>query len=127
SAAQGSAHLAAGRLEEALDALLEARSSALRQGLRHPTAVSWAADLVEVCVGLEHLDLAAEVAVELAEAADATASITASGLAARCEGLLSGARAFTEPFARAIDLHLRAGAPFDEARDRLNLGLRLRR
>ncbi len=127
AASEGVAHLAEGRLDEALDALLEARAHAQRQRLHHPTVVSWAADLVEAAVALGHADLAAEVTEDLSRAAADTESIAGAALAARCRGLVSGPDRSTQALTEAIALHQRAGAPYEEARTRLNLGLRLRR
>jgi DNA-binding CsgD family transcriptional regulator len=126
AAAQGLLELGAGRVEEAIAPLMRVADAMREHGLRLPTVVQWAPDLIEALVRVGRREDAHELLAEFEAAAESALSTWALGSAARCRGLLSETD-FEADFARAIELHEALGAPFEIARTELCLGERLRR
>jgi DNA-binding NarL/FixJ family response regulator len=126
AAAFGLLELGLGRVEEAIGLLTRVAGSVQAHGLRQPTVVQWAPDLIEALVRSGRREEAVELLASFEEAAESGLSTWALGAAARCRGLLAGDE-FEAEFARALELQQALGASFEVARTELCLGERLRR
>lgn len=117
--------LAEGEPEEAIAQLEPVAELARRSGVREPSVLPYAADLVEAYARAgRHADAAAELERHL-ELARPTGRRWALAAAARCEGLLAADDAFADAFERALALD--GASPFERARTLLAYGERLRR
>jgi DNA-binding CsgD family transcriptional regulator len=125
--ALGSLALGEGDLEGAIPELERAGQLTRDGGLEEPAVVEWAPDLVEAYVRCGRLEEAARVLATFTAQAERSGQLGGLAAAARCRGLLATAGEYERHFAKACDLHTRAGMPFELARSRLCLGERLRR
>jgi DNA-binding CsgD family transcriptional regulator len=121
--ALGLLELAAGRGAQALDHL---------QAMQLPTSLPGIAlgavpDLVEAAARAGDPAQAAEPLARFRLWATATGAPELTALAARCRALLADGDEATAAFAAALELHDRAGQPFDQARTQLLAGEHLRR
>lgn len=124
-AARGFLELTQGRVADAILTLEEVGRRAADAGIKDPISNVWIPDLVEAYVAAGQLDRAVELAGEYDDAATHAGTDLALALAARCRGLVDDD--FDPAFARALDHHPAADAPFDEARTLLCFGARLHR
>ncbi|MGZ4385256.1 MAG: hypothetical protein ACXVY3_11715, partial [Gaiellaceae bacterium] len=125
-AALGFLELGLGRTEEAVYELEETARIASGSGLEDPLRVPFAPDLVEAYVRVERIDDARALATDLSARARASPARLASGLAERCEGMVSE-RDFERRFESSL-AHLRdPGARFEVGRTLLAFGARLHR
>jgi len=126
SGALGLLELGLGRAEEAIGLLGRIAELVHAHGLRQPTVVQWAPDLIEALVRSGRREEAIELLASFEDAAEASLSTWGLAAAARGRALLAGDEFETE-FARALELQQAFGAPFEIARTELCLGERLRR
>jgi DNA-binding CsgD family transcriptional regulator len=125
-AALGFLELGLGRTEEAVDELEETARIAAQSGLVDPVRVPFAPDLVEAYVRLERMKDARAFAADLSVRARASPARLASGLAERCQGLVTEGD-FERRFESSL-AHLRdCGARFEVGRTLLAFGARLHR
>jgi DNA-binding CsgD family transcriptional regulator len=126
AAALGLLELGIGRVEEAIAPLMRVADAVRAHGLRLPTVVRWAPDLVEALGRVGQREVALGLLAEFEAAAESGLSTWALGSVARCRGLLADT-GFETDFARAIELHEALGDQFEIARTELCFGERLRR
>lgn len=122
----GFLELGLGRTVEAVNPLEEAARIASASGLEDPLRVPFAPDLVEAYVRVERTEDARALATDLSARARASPARLASGLAERCQGLVSEGD-FERRFESSL-AHLRlSGARFEVGRTLLAFGARLHR
>jgi DNA-binding CsgD family transcriptional regulator len=126
AAALGLLELGLGRVDEAIEHLGRVETEVHTHGLRLPTVIQWAPDLIEALARAGRREEAMEVLSGLERVAESSLSTWALGVAARCRGLLAD-EDFESEFASAVELHEGLHAPFEIARTELCLGERLRR
>jgi DNA-binding CsgD family transcriptional regulator len=126
-AALGFLELGLDRPDDAIVELEESGRLAREGGLEDPIIVPWASDLIEAYARTGRDDDAQRVTSELSERAQRSGVPLALALAERCDGLVSDDDAFAQRFERALELHERAGAPFERGRTLLAFGSRLHR
>jgi DNA-binding CsgD family transcriptional regulator len=126
AAALGLLELGVGRVEEAIAPLSRVAGEVRAHGLRQPTVLQWAPDLIEALARGDRREEALELLADFEATAESSPSMWALGAAARCRGLLAEA-GFEADFARAIEIQGALGSPFEIARTELCLGERLRR
>jgi DNA-binding CsgD family transcriptional regulator len=125
-AALGLLELGLGRVEEAIEQLDRVAVAVRERGMRQPTVLQWAPDLIEALARAGRRDEALELLAELELAAESSLSTWAMGAAACCRGILAEGE-FEADFEQALELQESFGAPFEIARTELYLGERLRR
>ncbi len=122
----GFLELGLGRTGEAVEELEETARIASGSGLEDPLRVPFAPDLVEAYARVERMDDARALATDLSTRARASPARLASGLADRCEGVVSP-RDFERRFESSL-AHLRnSGSWFEVGRTLLAFGARLHR
>ena len=126
-AALGFLELGIGRAEAAARELSAVEESRLLMGLRQPTVLRSAGDLVEAHFRAGHAAKAEQALAKLEEEAELTNGRWARAVAARCRGLLAGDADFEGHFRRSLVLHEVVPSPFSRARTELCYGERLRR
>ena len=126
-AAAGLLELGLGRGENAIAQLEQVARRAREHGLGEPTVIQWGPDLIEAYVRTGRRDEANAALASFEREAEASGSVWAAAVAARCRGLLASDEEYEAEFARALELHDRLPAPFEKARTELCLGERLRR
>jgi DNA-binding NarL/FixJ family response regulator len=127
AAALGLLELGEGRIDEAIEQLDRVRTEVEAHGLVLPTVIQWAPDLIEALARAGRGDVALELLASFEQSAEASMSVWALGVSARCRGLLGAGDDFEADFSRALELQEAAGVPFEIARTELCLGERLRR
>src|SRR5262249_20062568 len=100
-AALGFLELGLGHTGEAVAELEETARIASESGLTDPLRVPFAPDLVEAYLRVERMDDARALATDLSARARASPARLASGLAERCEGLVT-MRDFEHRFERSL-------------------------
>jgi ATP/maltotriose-dependent transcriptional regulator MalT len=126
AAALGLLELGIGRVEEAMVHLERVKTEVEAHGLRHPTVIQWAPDLIEALARAGRREEALKLLASFDRAAESGLSTWALGTAARCRCLLAD-EGFEADAERALELLEALGAPFEIARTELCLGERLRR
>jgi DNA-binding CsgD family transcriptional regulator len=116
-----------GDIATALDELEHARAGTAAAGMREPGAMPWLGDHLEALVRAGRGDDARERIAELRTLPSLADRALGRALVARCEALLGGDAELDNGFAAALELHDRAGVPFERARTLLALGQRRRR
>jgi DNA-binding CsgD family transcriptional regulator len=119
--------LADGRYEETVELLRPVDAHTRASGLRDPTFIPYASDLVEAHIRRGDADAARELLGHFAETATATGCRWALAGVARYEGLLADEVDCDTHFAVALEHHACTSRPLAEARTRLCYGERLRR
>jgi DNA-binding CsgD family transcriptional regulator len=125
--ALGLLELGLGRNEEAVRILEGLAGEAEARGLREPSVVQWAPDLVEAYVRAGRRTDAEQALAPFEALAAETHRVWAQAASARCRGLLADDAAFESAFEGALSLHARTTTPFELARTELCFGERLRR
>ena len=126
AAALGLLELGLGRIEEAIGQLSRVADAVHAHGLKQPTVIQWAPDLIEALARSGRREEAVECHASFERAAEDSLSSWALGSAARSRALLAGDE-FEDDFSRALELYEALPAPFEIARTELCLGERLRR
>jgi ATP/maltotriose-dependent transcriptional regulator MalT len=124
-AALGFNHFCQERVDEAIAELERVERHEAGTGMREPTAVPWAPDLVEAYARRGDEADARRVLRTLARQAAVTRGPVAAAAAARCRGLLDAD--FDRAFALALACDDRRPMPFERARTLLAYGRRLHR
>lgn len=117
--------LGAGRNEEAIKKLRPLFEIIPTAGGNAPGLFQEGSDLIEAYVHVGQLEEAKAALDQFQGQADAFVGTWSVAAAARCHGLLDDD--FEAAFTRSIELHGRAGMPFERARSELCYGERLRR
>ena len=125
--ALGLLELGTGRNESAVVVLERLAKRVEARGLREPSVIQWAPDLVEAHLRCGRRDDAERVLSGFNQLADKTERIWARAASARCRGMLAGDDEFEECFEEAFAWHSQTTTPFELARTELCLGERLRR
>jgi DNA-binding CsgD family transcriptional regulator len=125
--ALGLVELGTGRNDDAVAVLEVLAEQVEARGLREPSVVQWAPDLVEACARSGRREQAERVLRRFEEDAAKSERIWARAAAARCRGLLAGDRELDELFEEAFSWHAQTATPFELARTQLCFGERLRR
>jgi DNA-binding CsgD family transcriptional regulator len=125
--ALGLFELAKGRNEEAVRILDGLAGEADARGLREPSVVQWAPDLVEAYARSGRRDEAERALKPFEALAEATGRTWAQAASARCRGLLAADADYQPAFEEALTLHGLTTTPFELARTQLCFGERLRR
>ena len=123
--ARGFLELSLGNAEAAVAELAPIEAIVAGTGLREPTLVPWAPDLVEAHARLGEEAQARRVLAELARQARSTRTAFAAAGVARCRGMLDDD--FEPQFGAAIAADDRRPMPFERARTELAQGRRLHR
>jgi DNA-binding CsgD family transcriptional regulator len=118
--ARGDAARAVVELEKLYDLLLG-------HGVRDPSVVPYAPDLIEAYARTRRHGRAQAALAAFTEEAERTQRSWALACVARCRGLLAADDQYAKHFDRALILHERTPMPFDRARTELCYGERLRR
>lgn len=126
-AALGLLDLGAGRPDAAAERLAAVAARARESGLREPTVVPWAGDLIEALAASGRPGDAAAALAQLEGQARLTGRVWAHAVSARCRGVLAEDGDYDAPFAEALDWHEQTVAPFERARTELCWGQRMRR
>jgi DNA-binding CsgD family transcriptional regulator/tetratricopeptide (TPR) repeat protein len=125
---RGLVALAKGDVTAAVAHLEDAGRTPLAEGIREPSVVPWAYDLVEAYARAGRTDDAEKLLARTAPAPGDETQRWAHAVTARCRGLLATSRAdSTAAFAEALTWHARDERPFEKARTQLCYGERLRR
>ncbi|MGH8902855.1 MAG: helix-turn-helix transcriptional regulator, partial [Egibacteraceae bacterium] len=119
--------LGIGETHEAIRHLETAAAMLAEFGLRDPSVVQWAPDLVEAYVRAGRIADARRLLDHFEAQAERTERTWALAATARCRGLLAAEAEFAYHFAAAFRWHDRTETPFEWARTALCLGARLRR
>lgn len=127
TAALGLLALGLGEAHEATRHLETVANMLTAHGLRDPSIVQWAPDLIEAYVRAGRAPDARRLLEEFERQAERTERTWALAATARCRGLLAGDREFEYHFMAAFRWHDRTDTPFEWARTALCLGARLRR
>jgi DNA-binding CsgD family transcriptional regulator len=125
--ALGLLELGAGRNDDAVAVLEVLAEQVEARGLREPSVVQWAPDLVEAYVRAGRRQDAERVLGRFEEGAAKSERIWARAACARCRGLLAADGEFDDVFEEAFSWHAQTPTPFELARTQLCLGERLRR
>ena len=126
SAALGLLELSLGRVEDAASHLAECDRQEREHRVELPTAVLWAADLIEAHIRGGAIADARRDLDALEQRASSTGVDWARAAAARCRGILAAETDYEQEFIAALELHGdRSG--FERARTQLCLGMRRRR
>ena len=125
--AHGLAALARGDAARAVVELEKLYDLLLGHGVRDPSVVPYAPDLIEAYARTRRRGRAQAVLAVFTEEAERTQRSWALACVARCRGLLAGDDECADHFDQALILHERAPMPFDRARTELCYGERLRR
>ncbi|MGH8929081.1 MAG: LuxR C-terminal-related transcriptional regulator [Egibacteraceae bacterium] len=125
-AALGLLALGFGEVNEAIGHLKKAGRLVADQGLRDPSIVTWAPDLVEAYARAGRTSEALRLLDTFAAEAERTERAWALAATARCRGLLAQPGEFEHHFAAAFRWHASPASPFEWARTSLCLGTRLR-
>jgi DNA-binding CsgD family transcriptional regulator len=125
--ALGLLELAQGRNEDAVRILDGLAGEAETRGLREPSVVQWAPDLVEAYIRSGRRDDAERALTPFEALAEATGRTWARAASARCRGLLADDGDYQPAFEEALTLHGLTTTPFELARTQLCFGERLRR
>ena len=120
----GFVELAAGRVEQSIDALKVARDISESEGLRLITAFPWVPELVEAYVRSGSTEDAHSVVQSLDDSP--VQGDLPLAIRARCRGIVAGASP-DEHFIESLRHHTAVLAPFETARTQLAYGERLRR
>jgi DNA-binding CsgD family transcriptional regulator len=112
----------------AIEKLVPVADLAERHGVREPSVLPYAPDLIEAYARAGDRQAATRELAKLAELADALDRRWALAAVARLHGLLGGDDDLDEHFGAALELHEQgAGSAFERARTELLYGERLRR
>jgi len=112
----------------AIDRLRPVADLAERHGVREPSVLPYAPDLIEAYARAGEREAATRELAKLAELANALDRRWALAAVARLHGLLGTDDDLDEHFGAALELHEQgAGSPFERARTELLYGERLRR
>ncbi|GAA2012301.1 hypothetical protein GCM10009839_03260 [Catenulispora yoronensis] len=114
--AVGTAHLAEGRWREATTALGGVADGLERLGVREPSVLPVAGDLVEAALRIGELARARKTAQRAQELAGESTSTVARAVAERCLGQVGEARSAKPCFEAALRLHAETGDRYEEAR-----------
>ncbi|MFL6117783.1 MAG: LuxR C-terminal-related transcriptional regulator [Catenulispora sp.] len=112
----GTAHLAHGRWREAATALAGVADGLERLGVREPSVLPVAGDLVEAALRIGELARARKTAQRAQELAAGSTSTVARAVAERCLGQVGEARSAKSCFEAALRLHAETGDRYEEAR-----------
>jgi DNA-binding CsgD family transcriptional regulator len=126
-AVRGLTALGAGDPEAAVRHLERVAEGVAADGMKDPSLIPWAPDLVEAYVALDRAADAERIAAELQQQAQTSGNPWAAAAAWRCRGLLAADGELDATFARAMELHEHLPLPFERARTELCWGQRLRR
>jgi DNA-binding CsgD family transcriptional regulator len=124
----GLLELGLGRPQAAIEKLVPVADLAERHGVREPSVLPYAPDLIEAYARAGEREAATRELTKLAELANALDRRWALAAVARLHGLLGRDDDLDEHFGAALELHEQgAGSAFDRARTELLYGERLRR
>jgi hypothetical protein len=126
-AALGLLALGIGQTYEAIRHLETTAVMLAEYGIRDPSVVQWAPDLIEAYLRAGRIADARCLLDDFEAQAERTERAWALAATARCRGLLAGESEFEYHFAAALRWHNRTEAPFEWARTALCLGVRLHR
>jgi DNA-binding CsgD family transcriptional regulator/tetratricopeptide (TPR) repeat protein len=125
---RGLVALARGDATGAIAHLEECGRTPLAAGMREPSIVPWAYDLVEAYARAGRADDAEKLLERTAPPPEDESQRWAHAVTARCRGILAASRAESSAaFDEALKWHARDDRPFDRARTQLCYGERLRR
>jgi ATP/maltotriose-dependent transcriptional regulator MalT len=119
--------LGLGENEQAIGRLEQVSHRTSEHGLREPSVIQWAPDLIEAYARSGRIEDARRALARFEQEADASGRSWASAAAARCRGLLADPDRFEQEFNQALQLHAHTPTPFELARSQLCLGERQRR
>jgi DNA-binding CsgD family transcriptional regulator len=123
----GLVQLGLGHTGDAITQLERCGDLARRLGILEFGHLQWAPELAEAYVREGSAARATPIVDQVIHAAERAGGLIVPALAERCRGLLAPDDRYEEHFVSALDLHQKAGRPFETARTLLCFGERLRR